>query len=487
MAATFFGLENLYKQNQETKAKQIEEHYGGLSRKLDVWDAGDKDHAGQGITEHLKGLGVIPDDAKWSHEPDKDSERMKLIKAQVKLFDKGKISAQEFYEGLGRAANYDPTAGESKSKTAALTEYHPKLGQYQQKGLESAQGGSMDKLTAQYIAALSSPTDTMEGANTRLAATGQVDPNDPDWQRNQAEMIPLIQQNQPGLLSNEFLSRELSQMNPAAAAKIIPSMSRLEASGSGSTKITTIPVGGKTHKVLINNSGEVVKDLGEDSEAGYKTQEPKHRGKESGQPYVWNPNAKNDQTGGLGAYIRLNDGKPLTQTGESLIPLELKLAPTPIMKEANFTKSAIQRLQNMAKYYKPEYVGIIQGRIANPERKLKELPPEQVKFYREFKQFNDDIVRAKEGAVIPDAMMKRLEQFLNDIKQPHGNFEAQFDSIVDYTRDQGKNLDESIEGQYVSPFRKHHRNFFTDRASLLGGKKPKSASGSKFKIVSVGD
>lgn len=205
----------------------------------------------------------------------------------------------------------------------------------------------------------------------------------------------------------------------------------------------------------------------------YKTQEPKHRGKDSGQPYVWNPNAVNAKTGGKGDYVRL-DGKPLSQTGESLIPLEVKTTPTPVIKEANFIKSAKQRLENMAKYYKPEYVGIIQGRIANPERKLATLPPEQVKFYREFKQFNDDIIRAKEGAVIPDAMMARLEQFLNDIKQPSGNFESQFESIVDYTRDQGKNLDESLEGQYISPFKKEHRQFWEDRKPLLRRMSPNS-------------
>lgn len=225
--------------------------------------------------------------------------------------------------------------------------------------------------------------------------------------------------------------------------------------------------------------------LSEKDKEEYKTQEPKHRGKDSGQPYVWNPNATNSQTGGKGAYVRLSDGKSLAETGESLMPLELKLAPTSIVKEANFTKSAMQRLKNMAKYYKPEYVGIVQGRIANVDRKLKELPPDQVKFYREFKQFNDDIVRAKEGAVIPDAMMARLEQFLNDIKQPQGNFEAQFDSIVDYTRDQGRNLNESIEGQYVSPFKKEHREFFEDSSSLLR-RNGKAATSSSPQIAPAG-
>ena len=199
----------------------------------------------------------------------------------------------------------------------------------------------------------------------------------------------------------------------------------------------------------------------------YKTHEPKHRGQDSGEPYVWNPNAINQATGGRGDYSRLGDGKSLSETNESLIPLELRLAPTPVIKEANFTKSAMQRLKNMAKYYKPEYVGIVQGRVADTERKLRELPADQVKFYREFKQFNDDIVRAKEGAVIPDAMMVRLEQFLNDIKQPGANFEAQFDSLTDYTRDQGRNLEESISGQYVSPFKKEQRDFFAGSGTSL--------------------
>lgn len=180
----------------------------------------------------------------------------------------------------------------------------------------------------------------------------------------------------------------------------------------------------------------------------------------------WSFNRRDPETGNP-AYLNMRTQEKRNQPPSQLIATNLKTAPSTVITQGNFTKSAIQRLENMAKYYKPEYVGIVQGRIANVERKLSELPPEQVKFYREFKQLNDDIIRAKEGAVVPEPMVKRLEQFMNDIKQPSANFEAQYDSLTDYVRDQGMNLDESLTGQYMSPFKEKHRKFWENRNSLL--------------------
>jgi hypothetical protein len=195
----------------------------------------------------------------------------------------------------------------------------------------------------------------------------------------------------------------------------------------------------------------------------------------------WAFNRRDPENNGNPTYMNMRTQEKRNQPPGQLIATNLKTAAPTTIKEANFTKSAMQRLENMAKYYKPEYVGIIQGRIANPERKLTTLPPDQVKFYREFKQLNDDIIRSKEGAVIPDAMVKRLEQFMNDIKQPSGNFEAQFDSLTDYVRDQGMNLDESLTGQYISPFTEKHRKFWGNRSSLFGNRKqaPVSAAPGK--------
>lgn len=289
----------------------------------------------------------------------------------------------------------------------------------------------------------------------------------------------------PGMTgaARKQLEGSLSQMDPKFMAQVYQPQQDKQALGLAQAEYSRMKGIPGANPEMLNDLASFIGGLGGDSAIRgmesheYRTREPRHKGQSSGEPYVWDSNALNAQTGRKGDYVNIFSGKPLSTSPEPLIPLESGRTPPAQLKEANFNKSAMQRLQNIAKYYKPEYVGIIQGRIANVERKLKDLPPEQVKFYREFKQLNDDIIRAKEGAVVPDAMMKRLEQFMNDIKQPEGNFEAQFDSLTDYVRDQGMNLDESLKaGTYVSPFQRPHRDFWGNRESLIK-KRPTKTKG----------
>jgi hypothetical protein len=163
----------------------------------------------------------------------------------------------------------------------------------------------------------------------------------------------------------------------------------------------------------------------------------------------------------------------LRPSAGNAMPKNMGRTPVTAMSQANYLKHAQDRITRMGEDYRPEYVGWLKNQnlfglsINEFKKRTSELPPEQVRFYRNLWDMNDAMIRKSEGAVVPEAMMIRLEKFMNDIKEKPENFEVQFEDLSNSVRQDMLNLHGSLSGQYKSPFEKRNEDFWMENKPIL--------------------
>ena len=136
-------------------------------------------------------------------------------------------------------------------------------------------------------------------------------------------------------------------------------------------------------------------------------------------------------------------------------------------KQAVWYKTNMDISNEIASLYKPEYVGALIPKVLSTQKweeftkQYKDLPPDQVRFYRAIWNLNDNYIRPKEGAVVPEAMMVRLQKFLVDTNQTPQNFMAHFAGVVDTAKRDMANLDETTyQNMELSPFNAKDRSWY---------------------------
>jgi len=172
-------------------------------------------------------------------------------------------------------------------------------------------------------------------------------------------------------------------------------------------------------------------------------------------------------------------GKGVTELREGAgiaLPKNIGRTPTTAISQAGYMKHAQDRIDQMSKDYRPEYVGWLQnqnifGLTANElKSRTQNMPDSQIRFYRNLWDMNDAMIRKSEGAVVPEAMMARLQKFMNDLKLTPQNFESQFNDLANMTKQDMRNLHESLQGQFVSPFKDKNVMFWSNDKPILGNK-----------------
>lgn len=269
------GIAARREENTKNKIQDIEDAYQGLQRGIELYQGGDHDRAGAEMEKSLKTLGVIDKSATWTHEEDKDPDRIKLLANAVKMFNKGTSSGTQFYDDARAALGYMPK----------------KLSNIQRKALTEAQTGSQERLGSQYLSTMLSPTDTGQGVANRLGLVNQTRPElssqigditglntqaltDKAYAPYQADIGSYVAKSAPellkGPLSDPAMSAQFAQDVPALATKALPELAKIDKKGTTGVHITDIPIKGKTHKAIVDNVGNIIKDFGETPGKDYK-------------------------------------------------------------------------------------------------------------------------------------------------------------------------------------------------------------------------
>lgn len=239
----------LGQRSKKNEIANVEDAYNGLLSSVEAFKSGDKDYAGQKMSQSLQALGLVDKNQSWEYDKNAgDDERVKLIDAATKNFNKGHYTATEMYDRIAHAVNGD---------------FSKKLGSNQREALSNVQKSQQEKLMAQYMGALTTSEDSPAGVSQRLAVTEQL-PKDYQPEDIQGSgLLDAIKKGTSGYdVSNDALIGKMAQDVPVASNPLMQQMALIQSRGENRrepnipTAVVTVMENGKpTVKIVPKQVG----------------------------------------------------------------------------------------------------------------------------------------------------------------------------------------------------------------------------------------